>query len=107
MVIAHSIPNLYFGEYLLVVAVALRVGYPKKQKGDKNKKLEQSRNEQSTYMQVDLLSIPLLAAYNRGNNDELVLGDEVTDASLVSTAVARGGGKIELQGRGNLDDEKE
>jgi hypothetical protein len=58
-------------------------------------------------MQIDLLSIPLLTAYNSRNNDELVLGDEVTDASLVSTAVARGGGKVEFQGRGDLDDEKE
>jgi hypothetical protein len=59
-----------------------------------------------TYMHVNPLAIPPLAADNSRNNNQLVLGDKVADASLVSTAVAPGGGKIELQGGCELDDEK-
>lgn len=40
----------------------------------------------TTYVNVDLLSVTLGAADSGSNNDQLVLRDEVTDASLVLAA---------------------
>lgn len=53
-------------------------------------------------MNVDLLSITLGTTNSSSNNDQLVLGDEVADASLV-LAAAGGSGEIEFEGAGELD----
>lgn len=53
-----------------------------------------SRNS-STHMNVDLLAITLRATNDGSDNDELVLGDEVADASLV-LAAAGGGDEVEF-----------
>lgn len=55
-------------------------------------------------MHVDLLAIALLAAHDSSYHDQLVLGHEVTDASLV---LAVAGGQVEFEGGGQLDHKEE
>lgn len=57
-------------------------------------------------MNVDLLSVTLGSADRSSNNDQLVLGDEVTDASFV-LAAAGGGSEVEFEGSSELDEDKE
>ena len=58
----------------------------------------------NTYVHVNLLAIALLAAHNGSNDDQLILRDEVADASLV---LAVAGGEVEFQGCGELGHEEE
>lgn len=57
-------------------------------------------------MNIDLLAITLRAANNGSDNDELVLRDEVANASLV-LAAAGGGDEVEFKGVGELDEDKQ
>lgn len=49
-------------------------------------------------MHVDDLAVTLGTADDSGHHDQLVLRDEVADASLVLAAVAGLGGQIKFQG---------
>ena len=55
-------------------------------------------------MHVNHLSIASLAAHNGSYHYELVLSDEIADASLV---VATSGVNVEFQSRRNVNEEKQ
>lgn len=64
------------------------------------------RKNHWTYVHVDDLAITLVAAHDSSHDDQLVLGDEVADASLV-LAVAGLSGQVEFQSGGDLHHKKE
>lgn len=67
-----------------------------------------SRNEDArlggigcTHVHVQRLAVPLIPADSGGNDDELVLGDEVADAAFFARGLSAGMGlDVEFQGAG-------
>jgi hypothetical protein len=57
-------------------------------------------------MNIDFLSIAFGATDGSSDNDQLVLGNEVADASLV-LAAAGGSGEVEFEGACKLNKNKE
>ena len=95
VVIAHSVLNLYTEKKELVAIHDLQFGgLISESQHTQDEILSISRNK-STYMNVDPLTVTLRTANDGGDNDELVLRDEVANASLV-LAAAGGGDQVEF-----------